>query len=114
MTGFLGSGNATLLNRILRERHGRKLAVIVGEFGEISLDGQLVEFNNGRLCCTVRGGLVETLGRLQPRAGTLEGILIATAGFKQMNAPERRVRRLNPAAWPAACSRRAESRKENA
>jgi G3E family GTPase len=90
VTGFLGSGKTTLINRILREQHGRKLAVIVNEFGEISIDGQLVvhdeeaqlvEFNNGCLCCTVRGDLVETLGRLQARAGTLDGILIETTGL---------------------------------
>ena len=90
VTGFLGSGKTTLINRILREQHGRKLAVIVNEFGEISIDGQLVihdqdaqlvEFNNGCLCCTVRGDLVETLGRLQERAGTLDGILIETTGL---------------------------------
>ncbi|WP_428543010.1 CobW family GTP-binding protein [Rhodopila sp.] len=90
VTGFLGSGKTTLINRILREQHGRKLAVIVNEFGEISIDGQLVihdqdaqlvEFNNGCLCCTVRGDLVETLGRLQQRAGTLDGILIETTGL---------------------------------
>jgi G3E family GTPase len=90
VTGFLGSGKTTLINRILREQHGRKLAVIVNEFGEISIDGQLVihdeeaqlvEFNNGCLCCTVRGDLVETLGRLQVRAGTLDGILIETTGL---------------------------------
>jgi len=90
VTGFLGSGKTTLINRILRERHGRKLAVIVNEFGEISIDGQLVihdeqaqlvEFNNGCLCCTVRGDLVETLGRLWERADTLDGILIETTGL---------------------------------
>ena len=90
VTGFLGSGKTTLINRILREQHGRKLAVIVNEFGEISIDGQLVihddqaqlvEFNNGCLCCTVRGDLIETLGRLQERAGTLDGILIETTGL---------------------------------
>jgi G3E family GTPase len=90
VTGFLGSGKTTLINRILREHHGRKLAVIVNEFGEISIDGQLVihdeqaqlvEFNNGCLCCTVRGDLVETLGRLQERAGDLDGILIETTGL---------------------------------
>ena len=90
VTGFLGSGKTTLINRILREQHGRKLAVIVNEFGEISIDGQLVihdqdaqlvEFNNGCLCCTVRGDLVETLGRLQARAGSLDGILIETTGL---------------------------------
>ena len=90
VTGFLGSGKTTLINRILREQHGRKLAVIVNEFGEVSIDGQLVihdadaqlvEFNNGCLCCTVRGDLIETLGRLQERAGTLDGILIETTGL---------------------------------
>lgn len=90
VTGFLGSGKTTLINRILREQHGRKLAVIVNEFGEISIDGQLVihdqdaqlvEFNNGCLCCTVRGDLVDTFGRLQERAGTLDGILIETTGL---------------------------------
>ncbi len=90
VTGFLGSGKTTLINRILSEQHGKKLAVIVNEFGEISIDGQLVihddqaqlvEFNNGCLCCTVRGDLIETLGRLQERAGTLDGILIETTGL---------------------------------
>ncbi len=90
VTGFLGSGKTTLINRILREQHGRKIAVIVNEFGAISIDGQLVvndgneqlvEFNNGCLCCTVRGDLIETLGRLQERAGTLDAILIETTGL---------------------------------
>ena len=71
--------------------HGKKIAVIVNEFGEVSIDGQLViredqaelvEFNNGCLCCcTVRGDLVDTLARLQERAGTLDGILIETTGL---------------------------------
>lgn len=90
ITGFLGSGKTTLVNRILHENHGKKIAVIVNEFGEISIDGQLVvrddqaelvEFNNGCLCCTVRGDLIETLERLQERAGELEGILIETTGL---------------------------------
>lgn len=90
VTGFLGSGKTTLINRILTEQHGRKLAVIVNEFGEISIDGQLVihddqqqlvEFNNGCLCCTVRGDLIETLDRLQARAGSLDAILIETTGL---------------------------------
>ena len=76
VTGFLGSGKTTLVNRILAEQHGRKVAVIVNEFGEISVDGQLVltddqenlvEFNNGCLCCTVRGDLVDTLSTLKDR-----------------------------------------------
>jgi G3E family GTPase len=67
LTGFLGSGKTTLLNRILREQHGHKIAVIENEFGEEGIDNdllleaageQIVEMNNGCLCCTVRGDLI--------------------------------------------------------
>jgi G3E family GTPase len=66
LTGFLGAGKTTLLNRILREHHGRRIAVIENEFGEAGIDNdlllqdrgeQIVEMNNGCLCCTVRGDL---------------------------------------------------------
>lgn len=89
VTGFLGSGKTTLVNQILAEQHGRKVAVIVNEFGEISVDGQLVlsqaqedlvEFNNGCLCCTVRGDLVDTLAKLKDRTD-LDAILIETTGL---------------------------------
>ena len=89
VTGFLGSGKTTLVNRILAEQHGRKIAVIINEFGEISVDGQLVltddqedlvEFNNGCLCCTVRGDLIDTLAKLKDRT-ELEAILIETTGL---------------------------------
>ena len=89
VTGFLGSGKTTLINRILSEQHGRKIAVIVNEFGETSIDGQLilrdeqeelVEFNNGCLCCTVRGDLIDTLAKLKERAD-LDAILIETTGL---------------------------------
>ena len=89
VTGFLGSGKTTLINRILAEQHGRKIAVIVNEFGEVSIDGQLIvqddqeeliEFNNGCLCCTVRGDLIDTLDRLQERS-ELDAILIETTGL---------------------------------
>jgi G3E family GTPase len=64
LTGFLGSGKTTLLKRILTERHGEKIAVIENEFGEEGIDNdilvqdkdeQIVEMNNGCICCTVRG-----------------------------------------------------------
>jgi G3E family GTPase len=89
VTGFLGAGKTTFLNYVLRNQADKKLAVIVNEFGEISIDGQLVvqhgdeqivEFNNGCLCCTVRGDLVDMLGRLRTR-GDLDGILIETTGL---------------------------------
>ncbi|MGH7995785.1 MAG: CobW family GTP-binding protein [Opitutaceae bacterium] len=89
LTGFLGAGKTTLLNRILAGRHGRKLAVIENEFGEVGIDGQLViasdeelfEMNNGCLCCSVRGDLIRVLGRLLKRKDRLDGILIETTGL---------------------------------
>ena len=75
LTGYLGAGKTTLLNRILTEQHGKKLAVIENEFGEVGVDNQLVissdeelfEMNNGCICCTVRGDLIRILGRLVKR-----------------------------------------------
>ncbi len=89
LTGFLGAGKTTLLNRILTEQHGRKLAVIENEFGEVGVDNQLVisgdeelfEMNNGCICCTVRGDLIRILGRLIKRKDRLDGILIETTGL---------------------------------
>src|ERR1700712_1483233 len=89
LTGFLGAGKTTLLNRILTEQHGKKLAVIENEFGEVGVDNQLViqsdeelfEMNNGCICCTVRGDLIRILGRLMKRKDKLDGILIETTGL---------------------------------
>ena len=76
LTGFLGAGKTTLLNRILTEKHGEKIAVIENEFGETGVDNeilvedreeQIVEMNNGCLCCTVRGDLVRILDRKSTR-----------------------------------------------
>lgn len=66
LTGYLGAGKTTLLNRILTYEHGKKVAVIVNEYGEVGIDNQLVidadeeifEMNNGCICCTVRGDLI--------------------------------------------------------
>ncbi|WP_366039088.1 GTP-binding protein [Microcoleus sp. PH2017_05_CCC_O_A] len=63
LTGYLGAGKTTLLNHILTQEHGKKVAVIVNEFGEVGIDNQLIidadeeifEMNNGCICCTVRG-----------------------------------------------------------
>jgi G3E family GTPase len=89
LTGFLGAGKTTLLNRILTENHGKKLAVIENEFGEVGIDHQLVissdeelfEMNNGCICCSVRGDLIRILGRLLKRKDPLDGILIETTGL---------------------------------
>src|SRR4026207_212503 len=82
LTGFLGSGKTTLLNRILKEDHGEKIAVIENEFGETGVDSeiieksdeQIVEMNNGCICCTVRGDLIRILGTLKEKrdAGDLK------------------------------------------
>ena len=94
LTGFLGSGKTTLLNRILSEQHGGRIAVIENEFGEAGIDSeilvqdgdeQIVEMNNGCICCTVRGDLVRILGTLSEkrRAGTLkfDRVVIETTGL---------------------------------
>ncbi|MBL9202427.1 MAG: GTP-binding protein [Opitutaceae bacterium] len=89
LTGFLGAGKTTLLNRILTEHHGKKLAVIENEFGEVGVDHQLViqseeelfEMNNGCICCSVRGDLIRIMGRLLKRKDQLDGILIETTGL---------------------------------
>ena len=75
LTGFLGAGKTTLLNRILTEQHGKRIAVIENEFGEVGVDQALVigaeeelfETNNGCICCTVRGDLLRILGQLMRR-----------------------------------------------
>ena len=89
LTGFLGAGKTTLLNRILTERHGRRYAVIVNEFGEIGIDNDLVvdtdeevfEMNNGCICCTVRGDLIRILGDLLQRRDRFDAIVIETTGL---------------------------------
>ncbi len=89
LTGFLGSGKTTLLNRILTEQHGKRIAVIENEFGEIGIDNDLVvnaeeeifEMNNGCICCTVRGDLIRILGNLMRRKGGFDHILIETTGL---------------------------------
>lgn len=93
LTGFLGAGKTTLLNRILNEYHGRRIAVIENEFGPESIDNELlvqdkdeeiIELNNGCVCCTVRGDLQRTLISLKERreSGELnfERVMIETTG----------------------------------
>ena len=89
LTGFLGSGKTTLLNRILTEQHGKRIAVIENEFGEIGIDQALVinadeevfEMNNGCICCTVRGDLIRILGNLMKRRDKFDHILVETTGM---------------------------------
>jgi G3E family GTPase len=89
LTGYLGAGKTTLLNRILSEPHGKKFAVIVNEFGEVGIDNDLVvnadeevvEMNNGCICCTVRGDLVRILDGLMRRKGKFDAIIVETTGL---------------------------------
>ncbi len=89
LTGFLGAGKTTLLNHILTAQHGKRIAVIENEFGEVGVDQDLViqaeeeifETNNGCLCCTVRGDLIRILGNLLKRRDRFDSVLIETTGL---------------------------------
>lgn len=89
LTGFLGAGKTTLLNHLLTQKHGYKCAIIINEFGAISIDNQLVvgvdeeilELNNGCLCCRVRGDLIKSLNDLFQRQKRFDYVLIETTGL---------------------------------
>ncbi len=89
LTGYLGAGKTTLLNRILTHEHGKKIAVIVNEFGEVGIDNQLVidadeeifEMNNGCICCTVRGDLIRIVANLMKRRDKFDHLVIETTGL---------------------------------
>ncbi len=94
LTGFLGSGKTTLLKRVLSEAHGQKIAVIENEFGEENIDNdilvsdvkeQIIQMNNGCICCTIREDLRSTLQDLadKKRRGVLDfdRVVIETTGL---------------------------------
>jgi G3E family GTPase len=92
LTGFLGSGKTTLLNYILNQNHGKRIAVIENEFGEVGVDDELVEkkfydderiieMKNGCICCTVRGDLVIILQNLIKKREKFDYVLIETTGL---------------------------------
>lgn len=89
LTGFLGAGKTTLLNRILHGDHGLRVGVIVNEFGEVGIDGELVmqakddliELSSGCICCTIRTDLLEAVGRILSRRPRVEYLLIETTGL---------------------------------
>lgn len=89
ITGFLGAGKTTLLNRILTEKHHEKIAVIVNEYGEVGIDGQLVirtdetivELNNGCICCTVRDDLISAVRRVIDSGREINRFVIETTGL---------------------------------
>jgi G3E family GTPase len=98
LTGFLGSGKTTLLNHILTQEHGKKLAVIENEFGDVGIDDallsrntkvqadeEIIEMMNGCICCTVRQDLIVVLNKLAKRVKSgklkLDGVVIETTGM---------------------------------
>ena len=91
LTGFLGAGKTTLLNRILTAEHGRRIAVIVNEFGEVGIDHHLllttdqevVQMNNGCVCCTVRGDLLRSFFQLMEHRSKFDTVVIETTGLAE-------------------------------
>ena len=91
VTGFLGAGKTTLINRILTADHGRRIAVIVNEFGEVGIDHHLllssdqevVQMNNGCVCCTVRGDLMRSLFQLMEHRSKFDTVIIETTGLAE-------------------------------
>jgi G3E family GTPase len=91
VTGFLGSGKTTLVNRLLTADHGRRLAVVVNEFGEVGIDHHLlissdqevVQMNNGCICCTVRGDLVRSFFELAEHRSKFDTVIIETTGLAE-------------------------------
>jgi cobalamin biosynthesis protein CobW len=98
ITGFLGSGKTTLLRHLLQNNQGRRIAVIVNEFGEVGIDGELlrscqvcdeednaisniVELTNGCLCCTVQEEFLPTMQELLKRREQIDCLLIETSGL---------------------------------
>src|SRR5580692_10667335 len=111
VTGFLGAGKTTLIRHLLGNAQGRRLAVIVNEFGDIGIDGELlkscgdcpddniVELANGCLCCTVADEFVPALDALLTRQPAVEHIIIETSGLA---LPQPLVQAFS---WPAVRSR---------
>ncbi|ARV59932.1 cobalamin biosynthesis protein CobW [Nostocales cyanobacterium HT-58-2] len=98
ITGFLGSGKTTLIRHLLQNNQGRRIAVLVNEFGELGIDGELLkscqicpeqedgsdnifELTNGCLCCTVQEEFLPTMQQLMKRRDSIDCILIETSGL---------------------------------
>jgi G3E family GTPase len=89
ITGFLGSGKTTLLNHILTNQQGIKTAVLVNEFGEIGIDNELiistdenmVELNNGCICCTINEDLIQAVFKVLERPEKIDYLVVETTGL---------------------------------
>ena len=108
VTGFLGAGKTTLIRNLLARANGRRIALVINEFGDIGVDGEvlkgcgdvacreedIVELSNGCICCTVADDFVPTMKKLVDRADPPEHIVIETSGLA---LPQPLVRAFN---WP--------------
>jgi len=108
VTGFLGAGKTTLVNRILQQADGRRIAAVVNDFGAINIDAELiagaedgvVSLANGCICCSLEGDLLRTLANLLRRTPRPEAIVIETSGVAD---PEDIIRNLmDPVIWREA------------
>jgi len=89
ISGFLGSGKTTLLNHILKNQVGLKTAVLVNEFGEIGIDNDLIiegsedmiELNNGCICCSINGELLNTVSKVLERSEKIDYMIVETTGL---------------------------------
>ncbi len=89
ISGFLGSGKTTLLNHILKNQVGLKTAVLVNEFGEIGIDNDLIiegsedmiELNNGCICCSINGELLDTVSKVLERSEKIDYMIVETTGL---------------------------------
>ena len=108
VTGFLGAGKTTLIRHMLENAGGRRIALIINEFGDLGVDGEIlkgcgveacrdediIELSNGCICCTVAEDFIPTLNRLLDRDTPLDHIVIETSGLA---LPQPLVRAFN---WP--------------
>jgi len=106
ITGFLGAGKTTLVHNLLKNPQGKRIAVVVNEFGETGIDGELikvscecpeedlVELSNGCLCCTVQEEFLPTMLKLMERKDNIDHIVIETSGLA---LPKPLVKAVN---WP--------------
>ena len=89
VTGFLGSGKTTLVNHILANRHGLRIAVMVNEIGDIGIDGELIiatgddmiELSNGCICCSINNDLMDAVFRVLGRAEEVDYVILETTGI---------------------------------
>ncbi len=113
ITGFLGAGKTTLIRHLLENAGGRRIALVINEFGDVGVDGEVlkgcgdalcreedvIELANGCICCTVADDFIPTMAKLLNRAAAVDHIVIETSGLA---LPQPLVRAFN---WPEIAAR---------